>query len=220
MSIRFLCPECGKKLETAERFAGRLISCPRCGQEMSIPEAPAAEAPPPAPDVVAGALAAPAVPPRPRMLEAAPEQPLVPPPMKIDFEDLIDMTAMVDIVFFLLIFFLVTSMHALDSTIPLPVPSPQNASTGSGSASLDGDDSSVVVHIDRSDTVRIDGVEVCGPRDLIFKLRDLRSGPGRPDKLLVVGSSDASHGMAVMVLDAGHEVGMESVRLAVRDDAE
>ena len=37
-------------------------------------------------------------------------------------EDLIDMTAMVDIVFFLLIFFLVTSMQSLESVINLPAP--------------------------------------------------------------------------------------------------
>jgi biopolymer transport protein ExbD len=155
--------------------------------------------------------------------EAEAETPLVPPMMKIDFEDLIDMTAMVDIVFFLLIFFLVTSMNALDSTIPLPAPTPQAGSSGGAGStptSVDGEDSSITVNIDRNDTIRIDGVEVTGQRDLLFKLRDLKNGPGRPEKLLVVGSSDASHGVAVMVLDAGHEVGMESVQMAVRDDNE
>lgn len=160
---------------------------------------------------------------QPKYKEAEAEAPLVPPMMKIDFEDLIDMTAMVDIVFFLLIFFLVTSMNALDSTIPLPAPTPQaGTSGGAGSTptSVEGEDSTITVNIDRNDTIRIDGVEVTGQRDLLFKLRDLKNGPGRPEKLLVVGSSDASHGMAVMVLDAGHEVGIESVQLAVRDDNE
>lgn len=266
MSIRFLCPECGKKLEIDDRHAGRTVECPRCGLPMIVPELAAEEYLPeeslpedesaqrpslsdedampedeaspieaelqptsPAAEEPAWASMPRRSPSRPRpgkqpkYKEAEAETPLVPPMMKIDFEDLIDMTAMVDIVFFLLIFFLVTSMNALDSTIPLPAPTPQaGTSGGAGSTptSVDGEDSSITVNIDRNDTIRIDGVEVTGQRDLLFKLRDLKNGPGRPEKLLVVGSSDASHGVAVMVLDAGHEVGMESVQLAVRDDNE
>lgn len=262
MSIRFLCPECGKKLEIDDRHAGRTVECPRCGLPMIVPEAEE-YAPPQEPlpeeaslpesslsgdDAIPEDAASPIEDPRlpvseegawpslprrlpsratsrrqPKYKEAEAEAPLVPPMMKIDFEDLIDMTAMVDIVFFLLIFFLVTSMNALDSTIPLPAPTPQaGTSGGAGSTptSVEGEDSTITVNIDRNDTIRIDGVEVTGQRDLLFKLRDLKNGPGRPEKLLVVGSSDASHGMAVMVLDAGHEVGIESVQLAVRDDNE
>ena len=39
-----------------------------------------------------------------------------------EHKDLIDMTAMVDIVFFLLIFFLVTSMQSIEAVINLPSP--------------------------------------------------------------------------------------------------
>lgn len=219
MSIRFTCPECGKRLETADQNAGRGINCPRCGQRMTIPRAIVIE-----PQAAAEASASEAsVPPAPpRIHEAVAETSLTPPAPRIDFEELIDMTAMVDIVFFLLIFFLVTSMHALDSTIPMPTPNPDAASSsGGGGGAADADeDSSIVVNIDRNNTIRIEGTEIIGPRDLLFKLQDLRQGPGRPDKLLVVGHGDASHGTAVMVLDAGHEVGMESVKLAVRDEVE
>jgi biopolymer transport protein ExbD len=184
------------------------MDCPRCGQRMMIPGPVAATL------LAAVAASRPAE-------EAGPEPSLTPPMFSIDFEELIDMTAMVDIVFFLLIFFLVTSMHALDSTIPMPVPNPDAAaSSGGGGSSADseGDDDLITVNIDRNDVIRIEGTEIAGPRDLLFKLRDLRNSPARPDKLLVVGHGDATHGVAVMVLDAGHEVGMESVRLAVRDE--
>jgi biopolymer transport protein ExbD len=147
----------------------------------------------------------------------------VKPPHPINFEELIDMTAMVDIVFFLLIFFLVTSMHALDSTIPMPPPNPEAGSGGAGGSttvSAEAEDIQIIVNIDRNDVIRIEGTEITGPRDLLFKLREIRNGPGRPEKLLVVGSGDASHGTTVMVLDAGHDVGMESVKLAVRDEVE
>lgn len=175
---------------------------------------PSPEPPEPA---VATAVAAP---PAPSTRPPDSEGPLFTASPKIDFEDLIDMTAMVDIVFFLLIFFLVTSMHALDSTIPIPTPDPQGATGSRGSSSAaEPDDSSITVNIDRNDVIRIDGAEVT-PKALLFKLKDLRNGPGRPDKLLVIGHSDATHGTTVLVLDAGHEVGMESVRLAVRDETD
>ena len=46
-------------------------------------------------------------------------------------EDLVDMTAMVDIVFFVLIFFMVTSMEGVYSSIKMPSPDPQKtASSG------------------------------------------------------------------------------------------
>ncbi|HTI50999.1 MAG TPA: biopolymer transporter ExbD [Planctomycetaceae bacterium] len=211
MSIRFACPDCGKKLEAEERFSGRGFDCPRCARRLTIPE----QLPVPVPPGVPRSTR--------RLREAAPEPSLVAPPHPINFEDLIDMTAMVDIVFFLLIFFLVTSMHALDSTIPMPPPNPEAGSGGAGGSttvSAEAEDLQVIVNIDRNDVIRIEGTEISGPRDLLFKLREIRNGPGRPEKLLVVGSGDASHGTTVMVLDAGHDVGMESVRLAVRDDVE
>ena len=157
-----------------------------------------------------------------RVAAARRESPLVPPFKKLDVEELIDMTAMVDIVFFLLIFFLVTSMHALDSTIPMPAPDPKKgaASEPRSVAAIDADDSYVVVRIDRNDKISVEGSEVRSDRDLLFKLRDLRLGSAHPEKLLVVGHGDATHGTVVMVLDAGRELGMDQVKLTVQDEAE
>ena len=50
------------------------------------------------------------------------DHPLVAHGRRPEHEDLIDMTAMVDIVFFLLIFFLVTSMQSIEAVINLPAP--------------------------------------------------------------------------------------------------
>lgn len=150
------------------------------------------------------------------------EEPLVKPAMKIDFEELIDMTAMVDIVFFLLIFFLVTSMKAIDSTIPMPSPDPQKAAARESRSlsELESDNEYITVHIDRRDTISVEGAEIHNDRDLLFKLRDLRTSGSRPEKMLVIGHSEATHGTAVMVLDAGREVGIQQVRLAVADESE
>jgi biopolymer transport protein ExbD/DNA-directed RNA polymerase subunit RPC12/RpoP len=150
------------------------------------------------------------------------EPPLVPPYQKLDVEELIDMTAMVDIVFFLLIFFLVTSMHALDSTIPMPAPDPQKGAAREprSVAAIDSDDSYVVVRVDRNDKIMVEGSEVRTDRELLFKLQDLRRTAAHPEKLLVVGHGDATHGTVVMVLDAGRELGMDQVRLTVQDEAD
>ncbi|MSR56373.1 MAG: hypothetical protein EXS05_01710 [Planctomycetaceae bacterium] len=232
--IRFHCPQCSRKMQVEDRHAGRSVKCPYCGQrmrvaavlpEISAPEAsfelPAenerlAESAPRRLAPQTGGVVS-------RRRDEAGDAPLVAPRRKIDFEELIDMTAMVDIVFFLLIFFLVTSMHALDSTIPMPVPDPQHSSSGAGGAAqaaLDSEDSQIIVRIDRNDVISVEGIEIRSPQELLFRLRELRNGPGRPEKLLVLGSGDASHGAAVLVLDAGHEVEMEQVRLAIRDETE
>lgn len=148
------------------------------------------------------------------------EPPLVMPQRKLDLEELIDMTAMVDIVFFLLIFFLVTSMNSLDSSIPMPAPDPQKgvAREPKSIEAIDADDSYVVVRIDRNDKISVEGSEVRNERDLMFKLGDHRRGSAHPDKLLVIGHGDATHGTVVMVLDAGRDLGMDQVRLTVQDE--
>ncbi len=55
--------------------------------------------------------------------------------------------------------------------------------------------------------------------DLVGKLRELRGGAGGPDSLLIIGSSEASHGTLVTVLDAGAEAELAKIRLAVREEA-
>ncbi len=56
------------------------------------------------------------------------------------------------------------------------------------------------------------------PTDLAAKLRQLLSGSSSKSKLLVAGNSEATHGAAVMVMDTAHSVGIDDVRLAVKDD--
>ena len=70
---------------------------------------------------------------------------------KMTVEDLVDMTAMVDIVFFVLIFFMVTSMEGVYSSIDMPSPDPQKVAT-SGKRSVndfESDKEYVVVRIDK-----------------------------------------------------------------------
>ena len=100
-------------------------------------------------------------------------------------KDLIDMTAMVDIVFFLLIFFLVTSMQSIEAVINLPAPqTPASAPTACRRCPISANDPNyVVVTIDDDDAVDVDGEEAIGEQDLRAKLRASPSGPrqGRHD---------------------------------------
>src|ERR1700741_194264 len=101
MTIQFRCPSCNKKLSVSAAWAGRERTCPNCDAKFVVPyeEAPAGEED-----------------------DLPRDHPLLLFPKRNEHGDLIDMTAMVDIVFFLLIFFMVTSMQALEAVINLPTP--------------------------------------------------------------------------------------------------
>lgn len=206
MPFEFRCGKCGATLSAPDEQAGTRIPCPQCGTRVKVP-APPAKSPP-------------------RLVESRPvpqdeetaDAPLLRPMSKIDFEDLIDMTAMVDIVFFLLIFFLVTSMHALDSSIPMPTPDPQKSSAG-GSTSVGLTDSDVLfIRIDANDAIWIEGVEIRTREDLLFKLRQIRNSADAPEKIVVLGNGNATHGTTVMCLDCVREIGVEQVQLAMQDE--
>jgi biopolymer transport protein ExbD len=140
---------------------------------------------------------------------------------KMAVEDLVDMTAMVDIVFFVLIFFMVTSMEGVYSSIDMPSPDPQKmASSGKKSVSdFESDKEYVIVRIDKDNTLWLNDSEVSGEQELLVKLREIRQGASAPNRMLVLGNSDATHGNVVMVLDAGSDAGMEDVQLAVDDES-
>src|SRR6185295_13365815 len=106
MNITFRCPYCGKKLGASEKSAGKEKTCPNCRARVRVPTPEAA-------------LAAKTEDVSPRT-EA--DHALLLMPRRVQHRDLIDMTAMVDIVFFLLIFFLVTSLQSIEAVINLPAP--------------------------------------------------------------------------------------------------
>ena len=169
-----------------------------------VPTVPTLEAPPGRPPVHADA-------------DEANAQPLAPPPKTWNVEELVDMTAMVDIVFFLLIFFMVTSMAGLSSSIGMPNPAAQRTTARARQtiADFEQDADYAIVHIDRDNTIWFNGVEIPSGQELRVKLREAKRGANPPRRLLVVGSGEAKNATVVTVLDAGNDVGMEEIRLAV-----
>jgi biopolymer transport protein ExbD len=133
-------------------------------------------------------------------------------------EDLIDMTAMVDIVFFLLIFFLVTSLSALESVMNMPVPqaSEGGVSTGRSMADLENDPNMITVRIEDDDSIWVEDAQVFNDQELALKLRAARQEG--PRSLLVIGHADASHGAAVRVFDAGAGAGVNGISLIVQEN--
>ena len=99
MSTRFKCKLCGKTLTAPAKLVGRKLKCPYCRAELTVPAANAAST----------------FDPENSPTDFDQDEPPTDNPMllfgpKEKHGDLIDMTAMVDIVFFLSIFFMVTSM--------------------------------------------------------------------------------------------------------------
>jgi biopolymer transport protein ExbD len=213
MNIRFQCMHCGKTLSAPPTAAGRKLKCPGCRLEVTVPTADSS---------VAASKAATATPAN-RVTPADGEElPSDHPlllfgPRGAGHADLIDMTAMVDIVFFLLIFFMVTSMQALEAVIHLPTPQASENASSTVQAVPDyaNDPSYVVVTIDADDAVFVeDGEEAMSEQDLRAKLRAaLREGDR--DGILIKGAGDATHGKFVMVLDAGADAGVKELLFSV-----
>jgi biopolymer transport protein ExbD len=139
---------------------------------------------------------------------------------RLAIEDLVDMTAMVDIVFFVLIFFMVTSMEGVYASINMPSPDTQKtAGKSRRSAQMDSEKESIIIRIDRDNTVWLNDSEVPSEQELLIRLRALRQGGAGPSRMTVLGNSEAKHGTLVMVLDAGYEAGIQDIQLAFDDES-
>jgi len=194
MTIRLSCPSCGKKIKAPASHAGKRALCPRCREAIYVP------GPEPRPDAEHGSG------------EGDGGALLAKSAHEVE-EDLIDMTAMVDIVFFLLIFFMVTSMHALQASIS--VPPAEQKEKGSGPSTSQTTDDTVNVRIEADSMVLVDGEEALSRQDVIAKLREAGGG-----HMTVRAHGECHHGTVVMVLDAGTDAGIDDVRLITDDDSE
>jgi biopolymer transport protein ExbD len=202
MSIHFHCSSCGKHLRAPDEFSGRKVRCSGCKTVVAVPET---------------------------LQEHLLEEPAAAPDQDDDEdsvhfrkeaheEELIDMTAMVDIVFFLLIFFLVTSVQTIQASIEMPAPDPdQGDQRGKVTVeALEQNDDYVIARIEKDDTVFINDSEAPTRQEVISKLKEAKEdhkGKGQ-FSLVVMANGDCHYETVVMVLDAGSSAGIASVRLA------
>jgi biopolymer transport protein ExbD len=143
--------------------------------------------------------------------------------------DEMDMTPMVDCVFLLLIFFMITAAFAMQRAMQVPPMDSDEAAQADTLDELEKD--SIVVRVDEDNVYWIGGPlwadEQRAPSevDMRAKLREARAGRGGthgpgPTRMLVQANGDAIHAAVVAALDAGSAVGMEEIRLMTYEEGD
>ena len=135
----------------------------------------------------------------------------------------LDLAAMVDVAFQLVLFFLVTATTVLYKSLEVPKPNPESpasAATQGRSRSLEElQQDFILVEIDPAGTMKIDQTPVgANMAELVGRLRDTREKTGRKAMLL---SADFAtpHRNAVLAYDAANEIGLEIAIARPRDPA-
>lgn len=192
------CPQCGLYSNLSPDKWGHGYSCPACGTLIRRP-------PPIATQGVASG-------PPPVLDDEEEESPLM---RRRRPEVEMDMTPMVDVVFLLLIFFMITTAFGLQKSIEMPPPENDQASQQAKPEDLEKSEDDIVVHVTEEDRIFVEGEETATQQELLSCLRNqLYSDSGRRARhLLVFASTEATHEYVVRVLDAAAAVGMDSVRL-------
>lgn len=135
----------------------------------------------------------------------------------------LDMTPMVDVVFNLLIFFMVTASFVQQRSLEVPKPEESDQPSTQVVAIEDNPDY-VTVMVDEYNTFHVSTVdwekECAGEQELLIQLREARSASSDPPtKLLVKAHVDATHEYVVMALDAGTAVGIEEVQMLTVEES-
>jgi biopolymer transport protein ExbD len=126
----------------------------------------------------------------------------------------LDLAAMVDVAFQLVLFFLVTATTVLYKTLEVPRPNPeqaQSATQGQGDQPKSLEDLEadyILVGIDPQGAFTIDREPVDGTFDAVVeRLRKARKDTGRTAMLLTADAA-AQHRLAVVAYDAANEIGL------------
>lgn len=119
-------------------------------------------------------------------------------------DDDINMTPMLDIVFIMLIFFIVTASFVKESGIDVQRPSAVTTESK--------DQASIVVAISASGEIRIDkrSVDVRSVRANIERLR----AENPQGSVVIQADKNSTNGLLVQVMDAARQAGVENVSIA------
>lgn len=150
----------------------------------------------------------------------------VPKSKRVPQESDMDMTPMVDCVFQLLIFFMLTASFAVQKSLLIPKPTVDEGT--STQEPKDENLEALTVRIDPQGHFFISGgsledeSEASARVELIMKLKQARavaSGP-IPNKLMVLAHGDALHERVVEAIDAANDVGLEEIGLKTVEDVD
>ncbi|MCY3542385.1 MAG: biopolymer transporter ExbD [Gammaproteobacteria bacterium] len=125
----------------------------------------------------------------------------------------IEITPLIDVVFLLLIFFMVTSTTVRENILSIILPEAQGEI-----ATQDNDDIQVLVS--NEGVVMVNDVQLNTlSRDAVMK-HISATFPNYPDARVVLGGdADVRHATIVLVLDAVAELGVKNVSILVRESA-
>jgi biopolymer transport protein ExbD len=258
MSIRCQCPHCHAVISIYEKAVGHRIRCPSCQKLIEAlpvaahlpapPSGTADEPPVPTPLPARGSVESPgqsydSVEPPPIVSSSGSDaaavgmvalpnkrKPIIFREKRKAEEAEMDMTPMVDVVFQLLIFFMLTASFTMQKSLNVPKPQQDEASTQSQSVEdFQNNPDYVVVRIDAVNTYHVstaawpDEIEAPSEQELLVKLRQARQGDAQgniPSKLLVIANGEALHERVVTAIDSGNDVGMDEVQLLTVEDDE
>ena len=118
----------------------------------------------------------------------------------------VEITPLIDVIFLLLIFFVVSTTFVRTSAIEIDLP---DASSVTGQ--IPGD---VEVRVSASGDLAVNGQVLAGPGHLMGALRRVRVGMAEAEPLLVIAAdADARHEAVVHVLDVARDLGLTNVRV-------
>ncbi|GIX03117.1 MAG: hypothetical protein KatS3mg113_0123 [Planctomycetaceae bacterium] len=201
MAIRVVCEHCGEVLNVSERKAGGTIRCPACRGELLVPSAPA---PVPTSEVLTSESPE---------VESDAEEARFTLPKRAPADDEMDLTPMVDVVFQLLIFFMVTASFSLQKSISMPTPDQQKKGASQAlQMPEDWQDVAVMVRIDDKNVVTVDDEVVADLSDLADRMRDLMRREQKSETIIIADGA-ALHRTVVSVIDAANAAGMQRIRL-------
>jgi biopolymer transport protein ExbD len=217
MAIRFRCSTCNQLMSIAGRMAGRKVRCPACDAELTVPLQDQLEAAAPA-AAAAGAAEPPAAS-RAVELDLGQDQGFHVRKPSTEFEDM-DLTPMVDVVFLLLIFFMITASFSITKTIEIPQPDPEQQGARQTIQSIDDLQSkSVWVRIDQRNDIYVDD-ELLADRSSLTDLLREQMRNERKTEMVIQVDPRALWESTVLVKDAGTGAGMQRIRLATVREAD
>ena len=124
------------------------------------------------------------------------------------------MTSMIDVVFLLLIFFMITASFQLQKSIQVPSPSPEQS--GASQALMPADEieqTTIRIQIDEKSAVFIEDQPVPSLANLTEQLQTVMRTTQRWEVLLSA-SPAAYHETIVAVVDAAQGAGVQKIRMA------
>ena len=122
----------------------------------------------------------------------------------------IEAAPMVDVVFLLLIFFILSSSFVLQPGIEVELPPSQVKTMGAFQG--------LVVTVTSEDVLFFNEEPIKEINDLPQKLKDTRAQPRRNQQLVIKADRQASHGTVVEIMSMAIEAGITSINIATRPE--